>query len=92
MYELSIEYWHSSIILGIAKALGNPIKIDEHSLNGMSSNYVRVLVEIDLSLPLQEYVMRERVGHCAFVSLKYERLPNFYTHCNIIGHSDKLPV
>lgn len=30
--ELPLEYWHSSIILGIASAIGTPIKIDDRSL------------------------------------------------------------
>lgn len=32
----------------------------------MFGHFVRVLVEVDLSKPLQEYVMREQPGHCAF--------------------------
>lgn len=52
IYELSIEYWYSSVILGIARAIGVPLKIDERSLNGSLGHFVRVLVEVDLNLPL----------------------------------------
>lgn len=87
IYELSIEYWHPSVIFGIARALGTPVKIDDLSLNGMFGHYVRVLVDIDLSLPLQDHVMLERQGHCCFVSLSYEWLPSFCPQCNVVGHS-----
>lgn len=53
--------------MGIARAVGTPIKIDGNSLNGMFGHFARVLVEIDLSVPLQEQVMLEQIGHCAFV-------------------------
>lgn len=87
IYELSLEYWHYPIIMGIAKSVGNPIKIDENSMSGMYGHYVRVLVEMDLSINPQEHVMIERTGHCLFVSLSYENLPNFCPHCSMVGHS-----
>lgn len=62
IYELSLEYWHYPIIMGIAKAVGNPIKIDENSMSGRYGHYVRVLVEMDLSLNIQEHVLIERTG------------------------------
>lgn len=75
IYELSLEYWHPSIILGIARAVGKPLKIDDRSLSGIYGHYVRVLVEVALSMPLQDQVMVERTGHCTFVSISYESLP-----------------
>lgn len=64
--------WHPSIILGIAKAAGNPVRIDERSLAGDYGHYVRVLVEVDLSLPIQEQVMIERTGHFRLLLLFYD--------------------
>lgn len=71
--------------MGIARAVGTPLRIDQNSLNGSFGHYVRVLVEIDLSGPIQEHVMLERPGHCAFVSIVYERLPYFCPNCNIVS-------
>lgn len=45
------------------------------------------MVEVDLGAPLPETVMLERQGHCALVSIFYERLPDFCTHCSVVGHS-----
>lgn len=87
IYELSWEYWDPQIITGIARAVGTPLKIDGNSLDGMFGHYARVLVEVDLSSSLEETVLLERQGHCAFVSISYERLPEYCSHCSIIGHS-----
>lgn len=83
--------WHPSIILGIAKAAGNPVRIDERSLAGDYGHYVRVLVEVDLSLPIQEQVMIERTGHFRFLSLFYEWLQPYCSHCNVIGRWKQRP-
>lgn len=45
IYELSLEYWHPSMIFGIARAVGKPLKIDDRSLCGIYGHYVRVQVE-----------------------------------------------
>lgn len=82
-----MEYWHPTIIMGIARAIGTPIKIDNNSLTGQFGHFARVLVEVDLISPLQEQVMLEQPGHCGFVTITYERLPEFCPHCSIIGHS-----
>lgn len=83
--------WHLSIILGIAKAAGNPVRIDERFLAGDYGHYVRVLVEVDLSLPIQEQVMIERTGHFRFLSLFYEWLQPYCSHCNVIGRWKQRP-
>lgn len=41
----------------------------------------------DLSMPLQDPVMVELTGHCTFVSISYESVPESCPQCNIIGHS-----
>lgn len=48
IYELSIEYWNPKLILGIASAVGNPVKVDERSTDGSLGHFTRVLVEVDL--------------------------------------------
>ncbi|GER39094.1 integrase-type DNA-binding superfamily protein [Striga asiatica] len=39
------------------------------------------------SLTPQDLVMVERVGYCLFVSIAFERMPEFSSQCNILGHS-----
>ncbi|KAL8523002.1 hypothetical protein ACS0TY_013098 [Phlomoides rotata] len=48
--------------------------------------FARVLVEFDLKQDWEEYLMFERAGHCSFVGVQYERLPDYYKFCNMIGH------
>ncbi|WJX74035.1 hypothetical protein P8452_57746 [Trifolium repens] len=48
--------------------------------------FVRVLVDMDLSKPLRDKVLVERKGFAFFVDLDYENLPPFCSHCKVIGH------
>jgi hypothetical protein len=48
--------------------------------------FVRVLVDMDLSNPLRDKVLVERKGFAFFVDLDYENLPPFCSHCKVIGH------
>lgn len=87
IYELSLEYWSPKLILGIASAVGNPVKIDERSTDGSLGHFTRVLVEVDLKNSLQERVMVVRKDLSFFVGIRYENLPAFCTNCCITGHN-----
>ncbi|CAI8618056.1 unnamed protein product [Vicia faba] len=50
------------------------------------SHFVRVLVELDLTKELIYKVLVERVGFAFFVEVEYEKIPDFCTFCNCIGH------
>ncbi|XP_057803614.1 uncharacterized protein LOC131018949 [Salvia miltiorrhiza] len=54
IYYLPIELWHPEVITAIGRYLGNPIKVDGCSGAGEVGHYARVLVEIDMSLPLKD--------------------------------------
>lgn len=73
--------------MGITRDVGTPLKIDSNSVNRMFGHFARVLLEVDLSNTLPETMMIEHQGFCSFVSLSYERVPNFCSHCTIVGHS-----
>ncbi|KAL8458490.1 hypothetical protein ACS0TY_036129 [Phlomoides rotata] len=49
--------------------------------------FARVLVELDLKQDREDTLMFERAGHCSFVSVHYECLPEFCKFCNVIGHA-----
>lgn len=86
IYNLPFEYWHSSIITGISKALGNPLKMDGNTASGSFGSFARVLVEIDLMHGLQESVVIAR-GNVSFsVEFEYENVPYFCGACHTIGH------
>jgi hypothetical protein len=50
-------------------------------------HYARILVDMDLSQQVFDEVMVEREGYAFNVNVIYERLPEFCSHCKIIGHS-----
>jgi hypothetical protein len=48
--------------------------------------YVRVLVNMDVTQSLRYKVLVERKGYVFFVDLDYENIPDFCTNCKKIGH------
>ncbi|KAL8472996.1 hypothetical protein ACS0TY_029999 [Phlomoides rotata] len=90
--ELSLEYWNKHIIMALASAVGTIIKIDDRMLNRTMGRIVFVLVKLDLKQDREEYHMFERAGHCSFVGVQYERLPEFCKFCNVLGHATGLCV
>jgi hypothetical protein len=90
IYGLAQEYWRPKIITTIASSIGSPIIIDAMAYKPMFERtfgqYVRVLVDMDLSQNLHYRVLVERKGFAFFVDLEYENMPEFCTHCNIVEH------
>jgi hypothetical protein len=89
-YGLSQEYWRPNILFAIASSVGTPICIDAVTAKPMMERtfgqFVRVLVDMDLSQTLRYKVLVERKGFAFFVELDYENLPHFCSHCKVIGH------
>ncbi|XP_057803376.1 uncharacterized protein LOC131018680 [Salvia miltiorrhiza] len=90
IYYLPIELWHPEVIAAVGRYLGNPIRIDGGSANREVGHYARVLIEIDLSVPLRESLMIDEDNSSIYIEFSYESLPEFCMHCKIVGHtSDK---
>ncbi|MCH87332.1 hypothetical protein A2U01_0008200, partial [Trifolium medium] len=89
-YGLSQEYWRPNILFAIASSIGTPICIDSVTAKPMIERtfgqFVRVLVDMDLSQTLRDKVLVERKGFAFFVDLDYENLPHFCSNCKVIGH------
>ncbi|XP_042521289.1 uncharacterized protein LOC122094754 [Macadamia integrifolia] len=47
--DLPLEYWHDNVLLSIAKAVGRPVTLDNHTRQGILGYFARVLVEVDSS-------------------------------------------
>jgi hypothetical protein len=91
LYGLSQEYWRPKILFAIASSIGTPICTDALASKSMFERtfgqYARVLVDMDLSQTLRYKVLVERKGYAFFVDLDYENLPEFCTHCKMVGHN-----
>ncbi|PNX74454.1 hypothetical protein L195_g030374 [Trifolium pratense] len=90
IFGLSQEYWHKSILFTIAGSLGTPICTDSVTAKPMMERtfgqFARVLVDIDLLQPLRYRLLVERKGYAFYVDLEYEHIPDFCSHCKVIGH------
>lgn len=81
--NIPVNFYHKAILLGIAKGLGKPIKVDVTTLNFERARFARVCVEVNLQKPLKGTVMIN--GERYFVS--YEGLTNICSLCGIFGHA-----
>ncbi|CAI0457292.1 unnamed protein product [Linum tenue] len=50
--ELPIEFINKEAVVRIAKAIGNPIRVDRATELGARGKFARVCVEVDLTQPL----------------------------------------
>jgi hypothetical protein len=85
IYGLSQEYWRPKILFAIVSSIGTPICTDAIASKSMFERTFGQ-VDLDLSQALRYSVLVERKGFAFFVDLDYENLPDFCTHCNMIGH------
>ncbi|XP_057803314.1 uncharacterized protein LOC131018617 [Salvia miltiorrhiza] len=87
IYNLPVEYWHAEVISAIGRTLGSPIRIDSLSAHGEKGNFARILVELDLAIPLQESVTIDCGIASFYVEFVYERLPLYCSQCRLTGHT-----
>lgn len=80
--NLPVIFYHKSILMGIARGLGTPVKVDSATLNIERARFARVCVEVNLKKPLKGTVMIN--GARYFVA--YEGLPNIFSNCGLYGH------
>lgn len=83
---LSIEYWDVSVLFAIARTVGNPIQVDQTTVNQDLGYYASVLVEIDFAKPIPEKVWVEGFEGGFWQKVEVPKPPKFCNHCKIIGH------
>lgn len=90
MFELPVECWEPSFLMDIAGAVGEPLIIDDKTLQKEFGTFARVLVDIDFtkSLPGEILIQRERFEFMTY--LEYENLPAFYSHWSSVGFAEFL--
>lgn len=82
LLNVPMNFYHPEIIMGIAKGLGNPLRVDLFTLRFERARYARVCVAVDLSKSLKGSVMVN--GERYFVA--YEGLTNICSKCGVYGH------
>lgn len=55
--NLPVNFYHKSILMGIAKGLEKPIKVDDMTLKFERGRFARVCVEVNLKKPLKGTIM-----------------------------------
>lgn len=80
--NIPVNFYHRAILMGIAKGLGKPLKVDLTTLRCERARFARICVEINLQKPLKGTVVVN--GERYFVS--YEGLSNICSHCGLYGH------
>ncbi|XP_058742312.1 uncharacterized protein LOC131614775 [Vicia villosa] len=88
--QLALMYWGEKSIGKISSALGKPLMTDECTAKKLRVSYARVLIEIDVTKELQQYInIRGPSGELLRQDVEYEWRPQFCTKCNKVGHECK---
>lgn len=80
--NIPVNLYHNSILMGIARGLGKPIRVDSTTLKFERARFARVCVEVDLTKPLKGSVM----VNGEWYSVAYEGLTNICSMCGLYGH------
>ncbi|XP_057793297.1 uncharacterized protein LOC131009914 [Salvia miltiorrhiza] len=68
-------------------SLWTPIKVDGASADGDVGHYARILVELDLALPIPESALVDCADSYFHVEFGFEQLPFYCNKCKITGHT-----
>ncbi|KAL9830901.1 putative transcription factor interactor and regulator CCHC(Zn) family [Arabidopsis thaliana] len=80
--NIPLNLYYKSVLMGIAKGLGKPIKVDLTTLHFDRARFARICVEVNLAKPLKGTIMIN--GERYFVA--YEGLSNICSFCGLYGH------
>ncbi|GAU49481.1 hypothetical protein TSUD_286190 [Trifolium subterraneum] len=76
------DHYLASVLWAIASMVGNPIKVDLHTLKVARGRFARMCVEVDLTKPVVG-----RVGiNGEWYHIQYEGLHIIFTQCGCYGH------
>lgn len=69
IHDLPQEYWRPRILFEIASGVGTPISLDDPTRNRIFGHFTRVLVDVDLTTDLPNYIMVEIENFAFFVGI-----------------------
>ncbi|XP_026455748.1 uncharacterized protein LOC113356753 [Papaver somniferum] len=85
---LHAELWTERSLLSIGKAVGNPIVVDQRTLNLEFGSYASVLVDVDFAKHISDRILLTAGGRTFWQYVEIPKHPKFCLHCNIIGHNE----
>lgn len=80
--HIPVNFYHKTILMGIAKGLGKPIKVDCTTLKVERARFARICVEVNLNKPLKGTVMINGERYC----VSYEGISTICSSCGMYGH------
>lgn len=83
---LPMEYWNEECLFNLAPLLGRPLKIDHSTLKFERCRYVRLCVQINITLPHKQGIWIGESKSDIFQVIAYENLPPHCYHCGRLGH------
>jgi len=86
IYHLPLEYWRPKALFSIARGIGTPLSLDDHTMRNNRGLFARVLVDIYLLSPLPDELFVEGSDVAFVTDVEYEWLPPFCSHYKMIGH------
>ncbi|CAA0820898.1 Unknown protein, partial [Striga hermonthica] len=88
VWNVPIHWTSTEVGLKIGKAFKR-VKNVVIQYGPLAGKCLRMLVTIDIEMPILRYACLQLEGTTKIVEFKYERLVNFCHYCGIIGHLDK---
>ncbi|KAI0493858.1 hypothetical protein KFK09_023983 [Dendrobium nobile] len=85
--NLSLQCWDNINMCRIASMVGKPYLIDGNMFQWGRREFGRLCVQIQLDSKLPLSVWVEGKAGRFYQRIEYERVPNFYFKCGLIGHS-----
>lgn len=89
-HNLPVNFFTHKVAEIIGGALGEFIMADKKNFEGSWKSFLRVIIRIDITLPLRRRMkMKRPSGEIFWIDFKFERLPNFCFLCGVIGHTER---
>jgi hypothetical protein len=70
----------------MARGVGEVTEVQIKLTASFIGSFVRLKVKLDVNKKLSRFVSMTREKKKEFYQVKYEKMPDFYAHCGMIGH------
>ncbi|XP_073273383.1 uncharacterized protein [Primulina huaijiensis] len=84
---LPLHLFSKPSLFALAKIVGKPVKMDDHTADSSRGAFARVCVEINVLEPLVKEIWVGWGDHAQEIEVIYERIPGYCMDCKMLGHS-----